>query len=104
MPYKEDGMGTILGIIVNIFSMISDISQIFHTVNHQSVEGISIISIICDIIIGIFFLLYGIHLDLLMVIILNCSYLICVSVLLYFWVLNYCRRNNNNYEIITTNV
>ena len=46
MPFKEDGMGTILGIIVNIFSMVSDISQIFHTINHQSVEGISIISII----------------------------------------------------------
>tara|TARA_B100000745_G_scaffold298223_1_gene246490 strand:- start:2477 stop:2785 length:309 start_codon:yes stop_codon:yes gene_type:complete len=92
MEFKEDNVGNILGIIVNVFSLISDGSQIYHSIKYQKTDGISIIHLICEIIIGITFLLYGLHLKLLMIITLNCSYLLCVSIMLYYWIYNYCNK------------
>ena len=93
MVFAEDSIGNILGLIVNILSLISDISQIFHTIKYETTDGLSIIHIICEFFIGIFFLWYGIHLNLLMIISLNCSYLLCSSILFCYWIRNYRSRN-----------
>lgn len=102
MVFAEDSIGNILGLIVNILSLISDISQIFHTIKYETTDGLSIIHIICEFFIGIFFLWYGIHLNLLMIISLNCSYLLCSSILFCYWIRNYRSRNyyNSHHEII----
>ena len=47
MIFAEDDVGNILGIIVNILSLISDISQIYHTIKYRTTDGLSIIHIIC---------------------------------------------------------
>lgn len=96
MVFAEDNIGNILGIIVNILSLISDTSQIYHTIKYGTTDGLSIIHIICELLIGIFFLWYGIHLNLLMIITLNCSYLLCVSVMFFYWIRNYRSRNNDD--------
>ena len=93
MEFKEDNIGNILGIIVNVFSLISDGSQIYHSIKYQKTDGISIIHLICEIIIGVTFLLYGLHLKLLMIITLNCSYLLCITIMLYYWIYNYRMKN-----------
>lgn len=94
MTFQEDNLGTILGIIVNVLSFISDISQIYHNVKYETTDGLSIIHIVCELLIAIFFLLYGIHLKLLMIITLNCTYLLSVSVMLFYWIRNNNRNNN----------
>lgn len=94
MTFQEDNLGTILGIIVNVLSFISDISQIYHNVKYETTDGLSIIHIVCELLIAIFFLLYGIHLKLLMIITLNCTYLLSVSVMLFYWIRNNSRNNN----------
>ena len=95
MTFQEDNLGTILGIIVNVLSFISDISQIYHNVKYETTDGLSIIHIVCELLIAIFFLLYGIHLKLLMIITLNCTYLLSVSVMLFYWIRNNSRNNNS---------
>ena len=94
MTFQEDNLGTILGIIVNVLSFISDISQIYHNVKYETTDGLSIIHIVCELLIAIFFLLYGIHLKLLMIITLDCTYLLSVSVMLFYWIRNNSRNNN----------
>lgn len=94
MTFQEDNLATILGIIVNVLSFISDISQIYHNVKYETTDGLSIIHIVCELLIAIFFLLYGIHLKLLMIITLNCTYLLSVSVMLFYWIRNNSRNNN----------
>ena len=47
MTFQEDNLGTILGIIVNVLSFISDISQIYHNVKYETTDGLSIIHIVC---------------------------------------------------------
>jgi uncharacterized protein with PQ loop repeat len=96
MVFAEDNIGNILGIIVNILSLISDISQIYHTIKYKTTDGLSIIHIICELLIGIFFLWYGIHLNLLMIITLNCSYLLCISIMFFYWMRNYRSRNHDD--------
>jgi uncharacterized protein with PQ loop repeat len=96
MTFQEDNLATILGIIVNVLSFISDISQIYHNVKYETTDGLSIIHIVCELLIAIFFLLYGIHLKLLMIITLNCTYLLSVSVMLFYWIRNNNSNNNNN--------
>ena len=100
MIFAEDDVGNILGIIVNILSLISDISQIYHTIKYKTTDGLSIIHIICELLIGIFFLWYGIHLKLLMIITLNCSYLLCVSIMFSYWIRNYYSRINEKRPLI----
>lgn len=94
MTFQEDNLATILGIIVNVLSFISDISQIYHNVKYETTDGLSIIHIVCELLIAIFFLLYGIHLKLLMIITLNCTYLLSTSVMLFYWIRNNNRSNN----------
>ena len=98
MTFQEDNLGNILGIIVNVLSFISDISQIYHNVRYETTDGLSIIHIVCELLIAIFFLWYGIHLKLLMIITLNCTYLLCVSVMLFYWIRNNNRNNNNRLD------
>jgi len=100
MVFVEDNVGNILGIIVNILSLISDISQIYHTIKYETTDGLSIIHIICELLIGIFFLWYGIHLKLLMIITLNCSYLLCVSIMFSYWIRNYHSRINEKRPLL----
>lgn len=99
MTFQEDNLGNILGIIVNVLSFISDISQIYHNVRYETTDGLSIIHIVCELLIAIFFLWYGIHLKLLMIITLNCTYLLCVSVMLFYWIRNYTKNNGNHNRI-----
>ena len=71
----EDTLTFVIGLIGFLIAFTANSSQVYHNTKYKTVNGISIIWISCMVIISVIFTIYGIYLRLLLITLLNLSYL-----------------------------
>ena len=81
----EDTLTFVIGLIGFLIAFTANSSQVYHNTKYKTVNGISIIWISCMVIISVIFTIYGIYLRLLLITLLNLSYLTSSSVMIYYW-------------------
>ena len=81
----EDTLTFVIGLIGFLIAFTANFSQVYHNTKYKTVNGISIIWISCMVIISVIFTIYGIYLRLLLITLLNLSYLTSSLVMIYYW-------------------
>ena len=81
----KDTLTFIIGLIGFLIAFTANFSQVYHNTKYKTVNWISIIWISCMVTISVIFTIYGIYLRLLLITLLNLSYLVSSSVMMYYW-------------------